>query len=360
LAEQTQHYISGEQETREPISNVIYPIVAKKSRAATPLLSDKGQADQLVGLLSTTFYWRSTIRNILPQGSCGVHAVIQNPCTDTFAYLINGPNVEYVGAADVHDASYAKYQHLVRSKNLFDIEASGNNEEHLVHKHAQIEKSHCITTISVHPSDSTRSAYMTNNATGFTIAVVGIFAFTILIFYIYDAVVESRQKTVMETATRSTAIVSSLFPSSVRDRLYPDARISKLDALSADSGAETTSGCPIAELYPETTVMFADIAGFTAWSSARQPGQVFHLLETIYAAFDEIARRRGVFKVETVGDSYVAVAGLPTPKTQHAVVMAIFANECRVKMNGLTCELEKTLGPVRLQLEGLLNLMNLI
>jgi Adenylate and Guanylate cyclase catalytic domain len=243
---------------------------------------------------------------------------------------------------------------LAHSKLLFDIEVSGNNEEHLVHKHHAIEESHCTTTISVYPSDTTRSAYITNNATGFTMAVVGIFAFTILIFYIYDAVVESRQRTVMETATRSTAIVSSLFPSSVCDRLYPpvlssDPRSNKLDALSADSGTETTSDSPIAELYPETTVMFADIAGFTAWSSARQPGQVFHLLETIYAAFDEIARRRGVFKVETVGDSYVAVAGLPTPKTQHAVVMAIFANECRVKMNDLTCELEKTLGPVRLQ-----------
>lgn len=52
--------------------------------------------------------------------------------------------------------------------------------------------------------------------------------------------------------------------------------------------------------------MFADIAGFTAWSSVREPGQVFTLLEAIYGAFDAIAKRRGVFKVETIGDSYVA------------------------------------------------------
>jgi hypothetical protein len=38
-----------------------------------------------------------------------------------------------------------------------------------------------------------------------------------------------------------------------------------------------------------------------AWSSVREPTQVFQLLETIYHAFDEIARRRRVFKVETVG-----------------------------------------------------------
>jgi class 3 adenylate cyclase len=43
--------------------------------------------------------------------------------------------------------------------------------------------------------------------------------------------------------------------------------------------------------------MFADIVGFTAWSSMREPTQVFTLLESIYGAFDEAARKRGVFKV---------------------------------------------------------------
>jgi class 3 adenylate cyclase len=45
--------------------------------------------------------------------------------------------------------------------------------------------------------------------------------------------------------------------------------------------------------------MFADIVGFTAWSSVRDPVQVFRLLETIYGAFDAIARKRGVFKAGT-------------------------------------------------------------
>jgi class 3 adenylate cyclase len=66
----------------------------------------------------------------------------------------------------------------------------------------------------------------------------------------------------------------------------------------------------------------------------------------LYGAFDEIAKRRGVFKVETIGDSYVAVVGLPEPRTNHALVMARFAKDCRDKMNRLTRELETTLGPV--------------
>jgi len=46
---------------------------------------------------------------------------------------------------------------------------------------------------------------------------------------------------------------------------------------------------PIADTFANCTVLFADIAGFTAWSSERDPPQVFKLLETVYGAFDEMA-----------------------------------------------------------------------
>ena len=91
--------------------------------------------------------------------------------------------------------------------------------------------------------------------------------------------------------------------------------------------------------------MFADIVGFTAWSSTRDPSQVFILLETIYKEFDELAKRRRVFKVETVGDCYVAVAGLPTPRRDHFIAMARFAGDCLNKLSVLTRQLEVELGP---------------
>ena len=85
--------------------------------------------------------------------------------------------------------------------------------------------------------------------------------------------------------------------------------------------------------------------GFTAWSSTRDPSQVFQLLEAIYNSFDEIAKSRKVFKVETVGDCYVAVTGLPDPQASHAVIMARFASECMIKMAEVTQRLETSLGP---------------
>jgi len=78
---------------------------------------------------------------------------------------------------------------------------------------------------------------------------------------------------------------------------------------------------PIADLFPQASVLFADIVGFTAWSSVREPSHVFTLLESIFDAFDEIAKREKVFKVETIGDCYVAATGLPYPCVNHGKLL---------------------------------------
>jgi class 3 adenylate cyclase len=156
----------------------------------------------------------------------------------------------------------------------------------------------------------------------------------------------------MKSVLETNRFVSTLFPATVRDRVMNDANDDvrrKFLLTSSDNNEEADFGVyqtrPIADYFPYTTVMFADISGFTAWSSTREPFQVFQLLETLYGAFDEIAERRGVFKVETVGDSYVAVCGLPLPRKDHAVVMARFARDCKKKADNITRKLEVLLGP---------------
>ena len=92
-------------------------------------------------------------------------------------------------------------------------------------------------------------------------------------------------------------------------------------------------------------LLVSDITGFTAWCSEREPSQVFLLLESIYSEYDAIAKKRKVFKVETIGDCYMAVAGLPEPRADHALLMCRFARECLNKLQILLSELEVTLGP---------------
>jgi class 3 adenylate cyclase len=164
----------------------------------------------------------------------------------------------------------------------------------------------------------------------------------------------------MESVLQTNRFVATLFPANVRDQIMNDvlddggespilAEGEESAELCIEDDEETNFGAyqtkPIADYFPYTTVMFADISGFTAWSSTREPFQVFQLLETLDGAFDDIAERRGVFKVETVGDSYVAACGLPLPRKDHAVVMARFARDCTKKADKITRKLEVLLGP---------------
>jgi class 3 adenylate cyclase len=178
------------------------------------------------------------------------------------------------------------------------------------------------------------------------------FVLVAIVFAIYDILVHRRNEKIVVTAARSNAIVSSMFPDAIRDRLLQQngaatGSTKNLKSFLVDGDTDASIGAtsrPLADLFLETTIMFADICGFTAWSSVRDPTQVFSLLESVFRAFDVIANRRRVFKVETVGDCYVAVAGLPEPRKDHAVVMARFTRDIMSKMAKVTKTLELTLG----------------
>lgn len=94
-----------------------------------------------------------------------------------------------------------------------------------------------------------------------------------------------------------------------------------------------------------------DIVGFSGWASEREPAQVFTLLQTMVFRFDKVARSRGVFKVETTGDCYVACCGIPDAQADHAVQAAKFAQKCIIRFNDITKLLEKSLGPATAELQ---------
>jgi adenylate cyclase len=74
----------------------------------------------------------------------------------------------------------------------------------------------------------------------------------------------------------------------------------------------------IAESYPNTTVLFADLAGFTPWARETDPAVVVGFLDDLFTRFDELAARCGVEKIKTIGDAYMAVAGAPEADPAHA------------------------------------------
>jgi class 3 adenylate cyclase len=76
----------------------------------------------------------------------------------------------------------------------------------------------------------------------------------------------------------------------------------------------------------DASVLFADIKGFTALASVRSAPAVVTILDRIFREFDAIAQKHGLEKIKTIGDSYMAAAGLPLPQLDHvdrAVLMGL-------------------------------------
>ena len=292
---------------------------------------------EIGGFVFSVLAWSTYFTGVLPESENGLLVDVKDTCGSAFTYRIDGPIAHPVNFEDeevIHKDVY--------TDRTFLPDTHYDNVPGIVDS--------CDYTMSVFSTEDFRNEYQTNGPVRVTVIVGAAFVLSMLTFFLYDYIVRRRQNSLQNQADRTSAIVDSLFPQNVQDRLLQGegnrkASMKTFESTNLNDYNLDHNSAPIADLFPETTIMFADLVGFTAWSSAREPAQVFTLLETVYSAFDQIARKRGVFKVETVGDCYVAAVGLPRPRKDHAVVMARFAQDCLAKMSSLVKELEVTLGP---------------
>ena len=126
------------------------------------------------------------------------------------------------------------------------------------------------------------------------------------------------------TAIRGAAACVRPEPVAAADRGVPSLRHTDVRRRDAEARSEwrPTNAIPrtiadrlkhgevrIADAYPDTTVVFADLVGFTPWAQRTDPALVVALLDDLFSRLDELTEVHGVQKVKTVGDAYMAVAG---------------------------------------------------
>jgi adenylate cyclase len=90
----------------------------------------------------------------------------------------------------------------------------------------------------------------------------------------------------------------------------------------------------IADSDPDVTVLFADIVGFTRLCSDVAPQRLVVLLNEIFTGFDSIADKRGLEKIKTIGDAYMAVAGIPSAAVDHVSRAAHMALDMLDSLSG--------------------------
>ncbi|MEG4074761.1 adenylate/guanylate cyclase domain-containing protein [Microcoleus sp. Pol14C2] len=94
----------------------------------------------------------------------------------------------------------------------------------------------------------------------------------------------------------------------------------------------------IADSFAQVSVLFADIVGFTELSARMSPTELVKRLNVIFSHFDQLAEKYGVEKIKTIGDAYMVVGGLPTPRQDHAEAIAQMALGMQAKIAKLCAE----------------------
>ncbi len=106
---------------------------------------------------------------------------------------------------------------------------------------------------------------------------------------------------------QSDRLLSSLFPQAVAERLRADPQAT------------------IVEEYEQATVMLCNVDDFWEVVGAQAPAEIMRLLNEVFSLFDRLAEQAGVQKIKTISHSYLAVAGVPEARPDHAEAVAELA-----------------------------------
>eukprot|EP00980_Cylindrotheca_fusiformis_P003083 scaffold719_cov117-Cylindrotheca_fusiformis.AAC.3 len=313
-------------DTETPGSQIMQPIYDGPDTEA--------EEKKMVAVILIRLPWLDYFKNLLAEGEDGIVVVLESACPrliengaqygrqnltqsdrNIITYQVDGPHAILLGEGDMHDP---KYDALVVSEVFVDLHID----------QSQLPEESCVPVLTLHvyPSAELENDFHTDNATIYTVVVIAIFVFTSFVFLLYDYSVGKRQRTVMERIMKQDRIVSDVFPTAIRDRLYENQAKNTMTAnqIAGDDGplgldenfygrSSTIGSAPLADLFPSVTVLFADLVGFTAWSSAREPHQVFILLETLYGKDGRIGRNATItlFLIHTI-NSPAALSGQVT------------------------------------------------
>jgi len=136
------------------------------------------------------------------------------------------------------------------------------------------------------------------------VAVGGTFVFTLLALF-----AQQRQEALAALRVehdRAEGLLLNILPGSIAARL---------------KASPTT----IADQFTEASVLFADVVDFTPRSRDLAPAEVVGMLDRLFSHFDDLAERRDLEKIKTIGDAYMVAAGVPTPRPDHARALALLA-----------------------------------
>ena len=155
--------------------------------------------------------------------------------------------------------------------------------------------------------------FYTNFAGSIFLSTAAIYS---IIFYAVRQMENAEEKAELEHR-RSEGLLVNILPSGIAERL------------------KDNPNSEIADAFSEASILFADMAGFTARTSDTTPEELVRFLNAVYSKLDALVERHGLEKIKTSGDAYMVVSGVPQPRPDHAGALADLALDMRGALAGL-------------------------
>lgn len=208
------------EEQSEPHSYVLQPVYDSLTQNRT-----------IVAFLSAFQRWGAFFTDVLPDHEQGIFVVLESSCGQMFTYEVFGHKAKFLGEGDHHDKDLDGDK--LEDKFEFSPESASSESD---------KEKFCHYYAHVYPSSEWRDQFYSSQPYTFALAVFCCFIATALGFVMYDFLVQKRQKKVMMSAARTNAIVTSLFPENVRDRLLEDQEQAMMKEEADKTGAFLNTG----------------------------------------------------------------------------------------------------------------------
>lgn len=130
------------------------------------------------------------------------------------------------------------------------------------------------------------------------------------------------RKDITAEKMRTEELLINILPVSIADELKKDGKVQP-------------------KYVPSATILFADFKGFTLLAERIEPVALIGLLDQYFTTFDEIVTRHGLEKLKTIGDAYMAVAGLPAANRRHPFDACLVALELQGAVARIKAQREK-------------------
>ena len=108
-----------------------------------------------------------------------------------------------------------------------------------------------------------------------------------------------------------------------------------LNILPASVAERLKRGEVVADYFDRVGVLFADIEGFTPYSSDMAPAELVDVLNKVFSGFDRLTEKYGLEKIKTIGDAYMVVSGLESCHPDHLTALANMALDMQSLMHDL-------------------------